>query len=1055
MTRRIIKTLLLVSTALISLGNRVHANPEGGVVQSGNVDILSAGNVLTVTQHSDRAVIDWRSFNIESDESTRFYQPSPSSVALNRVNNADPSHIMGNLSANGNIILVNPNGVFFGPGSRVDVNGLIATTADIGNDDFMSGRMTFNRPGNPGAAIIHRGVITAKDAGLVGLVAPYVENSGIISARLGRIELASGDTFTADFYGDGLIEVAVSDNVKAQSLLNTGLLNAPGGTIRMQAAAGNKMVNSLVVASGEIRAPAVSKRNGKIIIAAAGSNAVRGNVAADKGQKEGISTALVSGALDVSGYGSGETGGSVEITGDHIALTAGATIDASGDLGGGDVKVGGDYLGGGETATARAVYVDPYALILNDAITKGDGGRTIIWSDRTTEFHGSIFARGGAEGGNGGFVETSGKENLLAQGHVDLTAAQGDRGTYLLDPANITIYGDFTPDDVSNKAIWFDASDTASVILTYTNAGTTAGGTINTNTLTTSAGMAGSLVPGARIRLGVPGAPDAAANIGSDTYTVVSVAGTIITTLEPLTTTYIGAAVNRGLVSQWSDKAGASHATQGVAAQRPLWVSGAVVGTPASLRFYNASQSHLNLTPNMNNAAGQYNSGFFTMRWNGVASQMPFGFNSYDLWFGSTAGFGYNTAAGNVYGIPAGPLANSWHQVTANFFNGNNVSNELFIDGNQQTLTAQQGGIGTATVSDSMRISSWVNDTAYTLDGNINELIFLNTKASDLNRVLLEQYQSAKWNIGLLSTNPVTEAAQAMNAATGFGSFTTRYLERLAGAADIILQAGNTITLDLQGDAINLTGGAKANKSLSFITTGGNITTASAGSIITERAGSGGNITFTAGGSGSIQINHALTLDARNGGVVTLNATGGTISAPIGLTTPNGDVNINAASITGIYTGKNAQLDSGAGAINATVSYAGLNIKGASANLSGGYVGSVGPASQAMANLIKVNGGQGPGTATYRYENFNIGYVPSPSSTDILPNTVVMTVQTPFFQISAAPTFGIKESRASPVILNDSDDLLGYTEEILIPDLLDIDEELVEYLGLTLSSPSL
>src|SRR5690606_25415145 len=111
-----------------------------------------------------------------------------------------------------------------------------------------------------------------------------------------------------------------------------------------------------------------------------------------------------------SGRGSGQTGGSVEITGDHISVLEGGIIDASGDAGGGDIKIGGDYLGSGETATAQTTYVDKDSLILNDAVTSGNGGRTIIWSDETTVFHGNIFARGGAEGGNGGFVETSGKK---------------------------------------------------------------------------------------------------------------------------------------------------------------------------------------------------------------------------------------------------------------------------------------------------------------------------------------------------------------------------------------------------------------------------------------------------------------------------------------------------------------------------------------------------------------------------------------------------------------------------------------------------------------------
>ena len=112
------------------------------------------------------------------------------------------------LSANGNIAIVNPNGVYFSSGARVDVAGLVASTANIRNEDFMAGRLDFNTPGNHSARIVNDGYITAHEAGLVGLVAPYVENNGTIEARLGRVHLASGDRFTIDFHGDGLIVVS-------------------------------------------------------------------------------------------------------------------------------------------------------------------------------------------------------------------------------------------------------------------------------------------------------------------------------------------------------------------------------------------------------------------------------------------------------------------------------------------------------------------------------------------------------------------------------------------------------------------------------------------------------------------------------------------------------------------------------------------------------------------------------------------------------------------------------------------------------------------------------
>ncbi|MCH2548149.1 MAG: filamentous hemagglutinin N-terminal domain-containing protein [Alphaproteobacteria bacterium] len=450
------------------------ANPEGGVVTGGNANISSAGKVLTVKQNSANAVIDWRKFDIAVDEHTRFQQPSSSATALNRVHNADPSKIMGKLTANGNVMLVNPNGVFFGADSQVDVNGLLATTADISNRDFMNGKLDFNIPGNPNAEVVNVGTITAKEAGLVGLVAPHVANHGVINARLGKVQLASGDTLSVDLYGDGLLEVAVSDAVKTQLVNNTGTINAEGGTIALTAAAGKDIVDSLIAVRGELNAPTVSQHEGKIIIAAEGSNAVINNDASQKGVRSGYSTVVAQAHLDVSGKDAGEQGGSITITADDIAVLAGSVFEASGHSAptpthkpslasatltanksvrseaeflaherraGGSIKIGGDYLGKGTTAAAENVYVSPQSYIINNAVESGDGGRTIIWSDGTTDFRGNVTSLGGKLGGNGGFLETSGKETLVAVGYADLRADKGNKGLYLLDPADVTIYG--------------------------------------------------------------------------------------------------------------------------------------------------------------------------------------------------------------------------------------------------------------------------------------------------------------------------------------------------------------------------------------------------------------------------------------------------------------------------------------------------------------------------------------------------------------------------------------------------------------------------------------
>jgi len=463
MKRAAIYAAILMSTTALT-ATAAFANPVGGAVSAGAASISSSGTTTTVVETSNKAVIDWQSFNIASNETTQFIQPSSSSIVLNRINSGNPSQIFGHLDANGNIIILNPSGVLFGAGSQIDVNGLIATTANISNQAFMAnGPLTFNQPGNPNAGIVNEGTITAADAGLVGLVAPNVVNNGTITAKLGTVHLASADSFTVDFYGDGLLNFGVSDAVQGQLVSNTGLISAAGGKIALTAAAGNNIVNSLIDVSGKLSAPAVAEKNGKIFIYAEGSNAVKGNVAANKGKKSGSSTVVVDGYLDASGYSTGETGGTISVLGDNVGILNDALIDAGGDIGGGTIKIGGDFHGAGVTPTALNTYVDPDSLIMANAVTSGNGGNVAVWSDGTTQFLGNIIAEGGTQSGNGGFVETSGHGTLDAEGYVDLTASNGSKGTYLLDPASIEIEGAFTPDSIAGVQLWLDASQITGV----------------------------------------------------------------------------------------------------------------------------------------------------------------------------------------------------------------------------------------------------------------------------------------------------------------------------------------------------------------------------------------------------------------------------------------------------------------------------------------------------------------------------------------------------------------------------------------------------------------
>ena len=310
----------------LCLSTTVWANPQGGKVVDGNATITTPSAKQTVIhQSSDKAIINWDQFNIDSGEHTKFVQPSAGSVTLNRVVGNDPSKILGQLSANGKLVLVNPNGVFFGPDSKVDVAAMIATTNDITNDDFMAGRLNFTIPGNPGAQIINQGTMTIQEGGLVALVAPFVQNNGLIQARLGKVVLASANTFTLDLYGDDLILFEADNTITEQlqdafgnaldsAIKQSGVIEADGGYVLLTTDVAKNVVDNAINMTGIIKAQSVEEQGGTIIL-----NAGEGKT-------------YVSGQLDASAPDSGD-GGFIETSGAKVVINEVSRIDTSSILG--------------------------------------------------------------------------------------------------------------------------------------------------------------------------------------------------------------------------------------------------------------------------------------------------------------------------------------------------------------------------------------------------------------------------------------------------------------------------------------------------------------------------------------------------------------------------------------------------------------------------------------------------------------------------------------------------------------------------------------------------
>jgi filamentous hemagglutinin family protein len=420
---------VLLSIELGGTGLMAQALPDGGVVRAGAAQISTSGAVTRIDQASDRAIIDWRTFAIGAGGQVVFVQPSAQSATLNRVTGDQVSIILGRLDANGQVFLVNPNGIVFGGGAQINVGSLVASTSNLSNTNFMAGKLVFDQPGRPGAGILNAGAMTAAEGGLVALVASHVRNDGVIVARLGKVMLGAADTFTVDLYGDGLINLALSDIHAGQlralngepvtSLIaNAGSIDTAGGrTVLMTARNAKNVLDNLINMSGTIKADSAVQQGGRILLLGEG------------GKVE------VSGTLSARGV----TGGAVEVLGDQVHLASTTTVDASGARGGGMVHVGGAFQGQGDTYRSSQTTVDTGATLKANAGERGDGGEVVVWSDGRTAFSGAVEATGGANGGNGGRLEVSGKGTLEFLGKADASANAGQAGSLLLDPAFLEV----------------------------------------------------------------------------------------------------------------------------------------------------------------------------------------------------------------------------------------------------------------------------------------------------------------------------------------------------------------------------------------------------------------------------------------------------------------------------------------------------------------------------------------------------------------------------------------------------------------------------------------
>jgi filamentous hemagglutinin family protein len=309
---------LLLSLAIIALPCQGYCLPEGESVVSGSATFdRSEANVLNVNVNTDRLIANYDSFSIAGMETVNFIQPSASSIALNRVVGGDPSSILGTLTANGRIFLINPNGVVFGQGCRIDTAGMVASTLNLADSDFLAGRYTFV---GAGGSVVNQGYISSP-GGYVALLGSTVANNGIIEANLGSVVLASGKAMTLGLDPAGMISVVIDQaalnqpGTKGSAVSNTGEIFAEGGKVVLTAKTLGGVFDKAVNNEGIIEAKSFVGNKGEVYLLSEGENEITSNT----------------GTIDVSAKDLNAEGGFIEISGDGVNV--GGIIDASSALG--------------------------------------------------------------------------------------------------------------------------------------------------------------------------------------------------------------------------------------------------------------------------------------------------------------------------------------------------------------------------------------------------------------------------------------------------------------------------------------------------------------------------------------------------------------------------------------------------------------------------------------------------------------------------------------------------------------------------------------------------
>ncbi|HOW43421.1 MAG TPA: filamentous hemagglutinin N-terminal domain-containing protein [Candidatus Omnitrophota bacterium] len=473
-----VRILIAATSILLSCCSFVYALPEGENVVAGSATFdRSQADSLTVTTPSDKLIVDYNSFNIAAQEAVRFAQPSASAVALNRVVGGDPSSILGSLSANGKVFLINPNGIVFGPGSQVDVAGLVASTLNISNEDFLKGNYVFSKAGKAGY-IINQGTITAQAGGYVCLLGHAVDNRMVIQADLGTVVLASGEKMTLSLEDSNAISVAIDQAVQEElfgpdgrridsAVKNSGTILAQGGKVILTAKVLNRVFDYAINNTGLVKVTSLVEKDGVIELVAEGAPVVNSGTleaaqvhikVSDAGITNAPEGRIVADALSATSPDGGK-----------IALEA-ATILQQGIISANALEQG--------TAGEISIVSDTLTVLDENSVTEaqavglaGNGGRILVDSKNGNTFvnkNAVIDFSAGAVSGNGGVARVDAFAQLGFYGILNGRAPPGfTPGNALLDPATNEYSGTIGEYTTVTVDAWQDITITGDIFLGY------------------------------------------------------------------------------------------------------------------------------------------------------------------------------------------------------------------------------------------------------------------------------------------------------------------------------------------------------------------------------------------------------------------------------------------------------------------------------------------------------------------------------------------------------------------------------------------------------------